>query len=76
MIKCQSAAEALFYIRKTIKNSCSRVMLLNFFDVNLYKSQRKAITNFDKQLLILQSDLAKEMESYYDKCITHYQLYE
>ncbi len=51
-------------------------MLLNFFDVNLYKSQRKAITNFDKQLLILQSDLAKEMESYYDKCITHYQLYE
>ena len=36
-------------------------MLLNFLDVNLYNSQGKAITNFDRQLPALQSDLAKEV---------------
>lgn len=33
----------------------------NFLDVTLYKSQGKAITNFDGQLPALQSDLAKEV---------------
>lgn len=36
-------------------------MLLNFWDVDLYKTQGKAITNFDKQLPAIQSDLAKEV---------------
>ena len=35
-------------------------MLLNFLDVNLYKSQGKAITNFDRQLPALQSDFYKD----------------
>lgn len=32
-----------------------------FLDVNLYKSQGKAINKFDRQLPALQSDLAKEV---------------
>ena len=61
MTKCENVTEALFYVRKTLENGWSRAMLLNFLDVNLYKSQGKAITNFDRQLPALQSDLAKEV---------------
>jgi predicted nuclease of restriction endonuclease-like (RecB) superfamily len=35
-------------------------MLMNFIDVDLYKSQGKAINNFDRLLPDVQSDLAKE----------------
>ncbi|KAA6313144.1 hypothetical protein EZS27_036034, partial [termite gut metagenome] len=58
--KCKSVNEALFYVQKTIKNGWSRAMLLNFIDMNLYKSQGKAINNFDSLLPDVQSDLAKE----------------
>jgi predicted nuclease of restriction endonuclease-like (RecB) superfamily len=58
--KCKSVHEALFYVQKTIKNGWSRAMLLNFMDVDLYQSQGKAITNFDRLLPDTQSDLAKE----------------
>jgi len=58
--KCKSVHEALFYVQKTIKNGWSRAMLLNFMDVDLYQSQGKAITNFDRLLPDVQSDLAKE----------------
>ena len=61
MTKCENVEEALFYVRKTLENGWSRAMLLNFLDVNLYNSQGKAITNFDRQLPALQSDLAKEV---------------
>lgn len=61
MTKCENVEEALFYVRKTLENGWSRAMLLNFLDVNLYSSQGKAITNFDRQLPALQSDLAKEV---------------
>ena len=61
MTKCENVEEALFYVRKTLENGWSRTMLLNFLDVNLYDSQGKAITNFDRQLPALQSDLAKEV---------------
>jgi predicted nuclease of restriction endonuclease-like (RecB) superfamily len=58
--KCKSVHEALFYVNKTIKNGWSRAMLINFMDVDLYQSQGKAITNFDRLLPDVQSDLAKE----------------
>ena len=58
--KCKSVHEALFYVQKTIKNGWSRAVLMNFIEANLYQSQGKAITNFDRLLPEIQSDLAKE----------------
>lgn len=59
--KCADIPEALFYVGKTLENGWSRAMLLNFLDVNLYKVHGKAITNFDKRLPAVQSELAKEV---------------
>ena len=56
--KCKSIHEALFYVQKTIKNGWSRAMLMNFMEADLYQSQGKAITNFDRLLPDIQSDLA------------------
>jgi len=58
--KCKSVPEALFYVQKTIKNGWSRAVLMNFIEAGLYQSQGKAITNFDRLLPDIQSDLAKE----------------
>lgn len=58
--KCKSVQEAIFYVQKTIKNGWSRAVLMNFIDIDLYKVQGKAITNFDRLLPDVQSDLAKE----------------
>ena len=58
--KCKSAQEAIFYVEKTIKNGWSRAMLMNFIDAYLYKTQGKAINNFDRLLPDVQSYLAKE----------------
>lgn len=58
--RCESIPQALFYVQKTIKNGWSRAMLLNFMDIDLYHSQGKAITNFDRLLPDAQSDLANE----------------
>jgi len=59
--KCKSVHEALFYVQKTIKNGWSRAVLMNFIEAGLYHSQGKAITNFDRLLPEVQSDLAKEI---------------
>jgi predicted nuclease of restriction endonuclease-like (RecB) superfamily len=59
--KCKSVHEALFYVQKTIKNGWSRAVLMNFIEADLYNSQGKAITNFDRLLPDVQSDLAKEI---------------
>jgi len=58
--KCKSVPEALFYVQKTIKNGWSRAVLMNFIEAGLYQSQGKAITNFDRLLPDIQSELAKE----------------
>lgn len=58
--KCDSVHEALFYVQKTIKNGWSRAVLINFIEAGLYQSQGKAITNFDRLLPDVHSDLAKE----------------
>lgn len=57
--KCKSVHEALFYVRKTIKNGWSRAMLMNFIDADLYQTQGKSINNFDRLLPEVQSDLAR-----------------
>ena len=57
---CKSVKEALFYVQKTIQNGWSRAMLMNFLDADLYNKQGKAISNFDRLLPDVQSELAKE----------------
>ena len=60
--KCRNDRDkALFFVRESLRNNWSRAVLLNFLDTNLYERQGKAITNFDKVLPEIQTDLAKEM---------------
>lgn len=48
-------------MKKTILNNCSRAVLLNFLDTDLYERQGKAISNFEYALPEPQSDLAQEI---------------
>ena len=60
--RCKGDQEkALFYAKETLENNWSRAVLLNFLDTDLYDRQGRAITNFDKLLPAVQSDLAQEM---------------
>lgn len=59
--KCKKNPDkALFFVRKVIENSWGRDVLLNFLGTDLYERQAKAITNFNKTLPALQSDLAQQ----------------
>ena len=42
--------KAFFFISKTLENSWSRAVLLNFLDTDLFDRQGKAITNFTNNL--------------------------
>lgn len=57
----QRKRESIFFVRKTIENNWSRAVLLNFLDTNLFERQGKAISNFNKVLPGVKSDLAQEM---------------
>lgn len=58
--KCKGAySKAIFYVRKTIENSWSRAVLLNFLDTDLYERQGKAITNFSQTLSAVEGELAQ-----------------
>lgn len=58
--KCKKDREkALFYVEKTLENSWSRAVRLNFLDTNLYERQGRAITNFSQILPSTESDLAQ-----------------
>ena len=59
--KCKTVHEALFYVQKTIENSWSRAVLMNFIEADLYSAQGKALTNFSRLLPEPQSDLANEI---------------
>lgn len=60
--KCfDNPSKAYFYVKKTLQNNWSRSILLNFIDTDLYQRDGKSISNFEKTLPILQSDLAQEM---------------
>jgi predicted nuclease of restriction endonuclease-like (RecB) superfamily len=51
----------LFYVHKTLENSWSRAVLLNFLDTDLFERQGKAITNFEHTLPEPLSDLAQQI---------------
>lgn len=59
--KCTTVAEALFYVNNTIEYGWSRAVLEHQIDMHLFERERKAITNFNKTLPALQSDLAKQV---------------
>ena len=62
LTKCKGNREkALFFVNQTVKNNWSRAVLLNFLGTGLYERDGKAITNFDKLLPDIGSDLAREM---------------
>lgn len=53
--------ERCWYVEQTIQNGWSRDVLLMQIDSGLYKRQGKALTNFEKTLPDLQSDLANQI---------------
>ena len=60
--KCKGNRDkALFYVHKTLENSWSRAVLLNFLDTDLFERQGKAITNFAHPLPEPLSDLAQQI---------------
>lgn len=60
--KCKGNTEkALFFVRKAYENNWSRSVLLNFLDTSLYEREGKAVTNFEKLLPDVDSDLAREI---------------
>ena len=58
--KCKTIDEALYYVNKTIENGWSRHVLIHQIESGLYGREGKSITNFDKRLPALQSDLARQ----------------
>lgn len=62
LTKCKGDKDkALFFVNKTVENNWSRNVLLNFLDTGLYEREGKAITNFEKLIPDVGSDLAKEI---------------
>lgn len=53
--------KAVFYVHQTVANGWSRNVLHNFIDSSLYERQGKALTNFEKTLPAIDSELAKEI---------------
>lgn len=50
-----------WYIRQVIQNGWSRAVLVHQVESNLYARQGKGLTNFDRTLPPLQSDLAQQL---------------
>lgn len=60
--KCRDNVEkAIYYVRQTVDNGWSRSMLLEFINAETYERQGKAITNFQKTLPDVDSELAQEL---------------
>lgn len=59
--KCKTIEEALFYVTHTIKYGWSRAVLALQIESKLYKREGKAVTNFDRFLPEVDSDLAKQL---------------
>ncbi|OGI09947.1 MAG: hypothetical protein A2Y40_01785 [Candidatus Margulisbacteria bacterium GWF2_35_9] len=53
--------QRLWYIQQTLENGWSRSMLEHWIELDLYKRQGKAVTNFKQTLLLTQSDLAEQV---------------
>ena len=58
--KCKTIDEAIYYVNKTIENGWSRNVLVHQIESGLYDREGKSITNFEKRLPALQSDLARQ----------------
>ncbi|HSX52646.1 MAG TPA: PDDEXK nuclease domain-containing protein [Cellvibrio sp.] len=58
--KCQTMAEALYYVQNTQQHGWSRNVLVHQIESGLYQREGKAITNFAQTLPPLQSDLAQQ----------------
>jgi len=58
--KVKNAAEALFYVRETIRNNWSRAVLGAQIESKLFQRSGKTINNFDVTLAGPQADLARE----------------
>lgn len=58
--KCQTTAEALYYVQNTQQHGWSRNVLVHQIESGLYQREGKAITNFAQTLPPLQSDLAQQ----------------
>ena len=59
--KIKNRDEALFYVQKTIENGWSRAVLVHQIESGLYSRDKKSINNFDANLTVPQSDLAKAL---------------
>ena len=59
--RVKESAEQEWYIRKTIENGWSRDILELQIESRLYYRQGNALTNFDRTLPPLQSDLAQQL---------------
>ena len=57
----KSPTQAWFYVTQTVENGWSRDMLLNFISTDLFSRHGKALTNFERTLPEVTSDLAKEI---------------
>ena len=58
----QMPQKALFYVHQTVANGWSRNVLHNFIDSSLYERQGKALSNFNRTLPDVDSDLAQEIQ--------------
>lgn len=58
--KCQSQAEALFYVNQTLAQGWSRNVLVHQIESGLYQREGQAQHNFDRTLPEPQSDLAQQ----------------
>lgn len=58
--KCQTTAEALYYLHNTLQHGWSRNVLLHQIESGLWRREGKAITNFEHTLPPPQSDLAQQ----------------
>lgn len=60
--RCKDNVEkAIFFVKKTLENSWSRNVLLNWLDTDLYEREGKAISNFKATLPVIQGDLAQQI---------------
>lgn len=58
--KCQSQAEALYYVTQTLQHGWSRNVLVHQIESGLWQREGKAISNFAQTLPAIQSDLAQQ----------------
>ncbi len=58
--KLESAADRLWYARKAVEHGWSRAVLTHHIEAQLHKREGKAVTNFQRTLPPVQSDLAEQ----------------